>query len=125
MQRIQQGDRAAYRELFARYQTPVWSFLVRRTGDREASSELFQETFLRVWRSAATYNPGKPVRPWLYRVASNLARDRYRSSTREVDTTPLDDALDGAHLPEPLATEDIERAIKEVLPSIQARNPDF
>ena len=114
MEQVQRGDHAAFRELFSRYQSPIWSFLVRRTGDHEASSELFQETFLRVWRSADTYRPGKSVKPWVYRVAANLAADRYRSSTREVDTAPLDEEMDGVRLPDPIGTVDLERAIREL-----------
>jgi RNA polymerase sigma-70 factor (ECF subfamily) len=114
MERVQQGDRAAYHDLFARYKAPIWSYLVRRTGDQEVSSELFQETFLRVWRSAATYHRGSPVKPWVYRVASNLARDRYRSSTREVETTELDEGYDGMQMADPIGTVDLERAIGEL-----------
>lgn len=112
---VQTGDRAAYGQLFARYQTPIWSFLVRRTSDAEASADLFQEVFLRVWRSAGTWDRNQRLRPWLYRVAANLCRDRFRGQQREVDTVPLDPdhAPRVAHV-DPVAPIDLERALAKL-----------
>lgn len=120
---VQAGNRDAFGTLFARYQRPVWSWLARRTGDRELSAELYQETFLRVWRSARTYRSGQPVKPWVFRIAANVARDRYRREQRRVDTTALEEQL-GAETfwrPEghgqsvdPLSGYDLERAIQQL-----------
>lgn len=112
---VQQGDREAYGLLFARYRAPIWSFLVRRTGDREASSDLFQDVFLRVWRFAGTYRREQRFRPWVYRVAANACRDRFRSSQRDVDV--IDDVdLDrtvtrGTLGDDPITGLDLERAL--------------
>ena len=109
---VQQSDRAAYAELFGRYQAPIWSFLVRRTGDTEAASELFQEAFLRVWRSAATWHPDQRFKPWVFRVASNVCRDRHRSQQREVETVEIDVERSGpTRSHDPIATVDLERAL--------------
>ena len=112
---VQAGDRDAYGQLFARYQAPIWSFLVRRTGDREASADLFQEVFLRVWRSAGTWDPRQRLRPWLYRVAANLCRDRFRGQQRQVETVELDpDHAPRSFRDDPVAPIDLERALGQI-----------
>ena len=115
MELVQQGDRQAYRALFDRYQAPVWTFLKRRGGDDESSSEIFQETFLKVWRAAGTYRKGQRVKPWIYRIAVNASRDRYRSSTREVDTAAYDPDFTAGRLARPVEHLHLQRAI-EALP---------
>ena len=109
---VQRGDRQAYQELFARHRDPIWSYLLRRTGDSEGSSELFQDVFMRVWRSAHTYQSNQPFRPWLYRVASNVARDTYRHQSRQVDTTSEEFEFPDNRINDPLSTRDLESAIQ-------------
>ncbi|MDP6933734.1 MAG: RNA polymerase sigma factor [Myxococcota bacterium] len=87
MERIQAGDTAAYRQLFQRYRAPLYGFLVRRVGDREVAGDLFQETFLRVHRASGTWRRGRPVRPWLYSIATNAARDHARRGSRRIEET--------------------------------------
>lgn len=112
---VQTGDRDAYGQLFARYQAPIWSFLVRRTSDRDASADLFQEVFLRVWRSAHTWDRRQPLRPWLYRVAANLCRDRFRGQQRQVDTVELDpERSPHVHRDDPISPIDLERALAKI-----------
>jgi RNA polymerase sigma-70 factor, ECF subfamily len=122
MQLVQAGNQEAFGTLFARYQGPVWSFLVRRTRDRELTAELYQEVFLRVWRFAASFDASQSLRPWLFRIAANAARDRFRREQRRVDTIPHDEGIagdlfwrpEGAGNPHPLDGLDLERAIAEL-----------
>lgn len=107
---VQQGDQGAYGELFARWKGPMWSFLMRKTRRQELASDLFQEVFLRVWRSAGTFREGQPFRPWLYRVATNVARDRFRAETRTVDLAQVELERLGTRL-DPIGGVDLERAI--------------
>ena len=115
MARVQQGDREAYSVLFSRYKDPLWSYMMRRTRDSEAASELYQETFLRLWRSAHTYKRDQPFRPWLYRVSNNLIRDRFRNSQRQVETIELNlESTQPARRIDPISGLDLERAIQEL-----------
>ena len=112
MQLVQTGDRQAYEVLFQRYREPIWRYLVKWTRDAEAASELYQETFLRVWRSADTWKPGRTFKPWLYRIAKNLARDRHRYDQREVETVEVDlERARGVRLRQPVQAVDLERAL--------------
>lgn len=82
MLQVRAGDSRAFGELYRRYERPVYSFLVRRTGDREVAAELFQETFLRVHRKSATFDVSRRFRSWLFGIAAHAAIDRGRKQVR-------------------------------------------
>ena len=56
---IAQGDRAAFEQLMSRHLDPVYGYLLRLTGSGSEAEDLAQETFLRVWRKAGSYQPGR------------------------------------------------------------------
>ena len=78
MSRHAAGDDAAFAALVRRHADPLLGFLFRMCGDRQRAEDLFQETFLRVHRKAASFDGKKPFKPWLYAIASNLAIDDHR-----------------------------------------------
>lgn len=63
--------------LYAEHAVPLLVVLIKHTGDREVATELMQETFVRAIRAGAPGDDGG-VRPWLFRIAVNLARDHHR-----------------------------------------------
>lgn len=74
------GDQMALAVLVTRYHTPLLGYLSRLAGgDRPLAEDLSQETFVRVLRQR-TYSGDRPFKPWLYRIATNLARDHYRTA---------------------------------------------
>ena len=119
MHLVQTGDGQAYQLLFTRYKDPVWSYIFRRVRDQQTASDLYQEVFLRVWRFAKSFKTGQKVRPWVYRIASNVIKDRYRKTTREVTTTNLDDVVPKGRLHDPIATRDLEDAIAQLPESLK------
>ena len=83
--------------LVGRYERPLYGFLLRLCGDRQAAEDLFQETFLRLHRSRGSFDGRRPLKPYLYRIALNAARDwKGREARRQ--TLPL---RSGAPLPDP------------------------
>src|SRR5882672_12105192 len=60
----------------------IMRFLMRSTGDREDAKDLFQETWLRAYRAYPTLKSEDGLRPWIFRIASNLCRNRVRDKTR-------------------------------------------
>lgn len=77
------GRDSAMTRLIGRYERPLYRFLLRATGDAHQAEDLFQETFLRLQRARASFQPGLPLRPYLYRIALNLVRDaRARDGSR-------------------------------------------
>ena len=78
MAAVQRGDDDAFAVLVRRYEAPLFAYLHRLSGQAADAEDLFQETFLRVYRKARRYDPKKPFRPWVYRIATNAFRDRWR-----------------------------------------------
>jgi RNA polymerase sigma-70 factor (ECF subfamily) len=78
MTAYQGGDVAAFEELVARHERPLWSFLRRFVGDGATAEDLLQETFLRVVRSAPEWKGEAKFSTWLYTIARNLCTDQAR-----------------------------------------------
>jgi RNA polymerase sigma-70 factor (ECF subfamily) len=74
----QAGDNAAFAVLVARYQQMVGAYLLHLTGERELARDLSQDTFVRAYRALPRAAPDLSFRPWLYRIATNLAHDYWR-----------------------------------------------
>jgi RNA polymerase sigma factor (sigma-70 family) len=98
------GDQGAFRELFARYGS-LLSRVVRAQGASvEEARDLVQQTFLQLHRARRDYREGDPLRPWLFTIAYNLCRDRWRilGRRREVPIEeappPIDPATPADHL---------------------------
>lgn len=70
--------RAAFERLFADYQTPILNYLYRLMDNGELAEDLTQEAFARAWNARQTLPSVQNPRAWLYRIATNLARDHLR-----------------------------------------------
>ncbi|MCL4683891.1 RNA polymerase sigma factor [Myxococcota bacterium] len=92
MAAVARGDERALGILVERHTPRLHAHLTRMTGSGDDAEDLLQETWLRVARGARSFQEGRPVRPWLFGIASNLARDfhRRRSVRRHVrhDASP-------------------------------------
>jgi len=122
IRRVVEGDAAAWPVLVDRHLGPVTAFAWHMLGDRAEAEDVAQETFLRLFRKADTWQPGGALlRTWLTRVAANLCIDR----TRKPRTMPLDvveleqSAWDGEA---PLRVRlDRQRALTAALSALPAR----
>lgn len=92
---LQRGHRAALATLVERHYDALLGYLYRMmSGDRALAEDLVQETFLRVLTAVQQYQHPRPFKPWLYAIATNLARNHYkRADTRHTDS--VDDDLEG------------------------------
>jgi RNA polymerase sigma-70 factor (ECF subfamily) len=72
------GHPAAFPMLVERYRPELYGFLCRFIGSRTAAEDVFQDTFLQIHLSAASFDMTRVFRPWLYTIAANKARDWYR-----------------------------------------------
>lgn len=78
MERFCSGDAAAFDSLYQRYAGPLRGYLLRMAGSAAAADDLVQLTFVSVVRSRGRFLAGSRVRPWLYAIATNAARDQLR-----------------------------------------------
>jgi RNA polymerase sigma-70 factor (ECF subfamily) len=65
-----------------RYERELYGYLRRYLGDANLADDVFQNTFLQLYTKIATYEPGRPVRPWLYTIATHQAIDALRRNGR-------------------------------------------
>lgn len=123
---LQRGDAHALNALVERHHAPLLGYLYRLTGgDRPLAEDLVQETFLRTLRNIRQYHPAQRFKPWLYAIATNLARDHFkRADTRRTDPIQTGTlALPDPNQPEPtfLAHDDARQVIAALahLPALQ------
>jgi len=82
LQYVDGGDRAAFEELVHRYEREIYSYLRKYLGDKHLAEDAFQATFLQLHRKCGQFEPGRKLRPWLYRIAANQANDLLRRNRR-------------------------------------------
>jgi RNA polymerase sigma-70 factor (ECF subfamily) len=75
---LRAGDADAFNRLVEDRTSDVYALLYRLTEDREEARDLTQETFLQAFRSIAHFRGDADLRTWLYRIAVNQARNRWR-----------------------------------------------
>ena len=92
VRRARRGDPAAFEALYRRHARAVHGFALRLCGDRAAAEDIVQDTFLKLFGFLGGFRDDAPLRPWLKRVASNLAIDRLRRQRPRLDAPLEEDA---------------------------------
>ena len=88
VEQAQAGDRDAFAALVQRHQQRLGGFLYHLIGDRDLALDLTQDTFVRAYTALGGTRPGLALRPWLFRIATNLAYDVLRRK-RRISWLPL------------------------------------
>jgi RNA polymerase sigma-70 factor, ECF subfamily len=78
LEKLRRGDVAAFERLVSEHTGDVYALLYRLTADPEEASDLTQETFLRAFQSISRFRGEANLKTWLYRIAVNQARNRWR-----------------------------------------------
>ncbi len=94
------GDAAAFPALLEAYRRPVYTYLVRfgvAAGDRD---DVFQGIFLKVHAAAGSYQPARPLAPWIFTIVANTVRN-HRRDGRAHETETSDDAAPETADPRP------------------------
>jgi len=89
LERHLDGEEGPFDVLVRRYERELYNFLVRFTSDAALAEDVFQETFLQLHLSAATFDASRRLKPWLFTIAANKARDALRRHGRR-RAAPLD-----------------------------------
>ena len=106
IERLKQGEAAAFSILVAERSPEIYGLLFRLTENSEEARDLTQETFLRAFQSIGSFRGEADLRTWIYRIAINQARNRWRwwrrrkreatvslDSTEDRDKQPLSASL--------------------------------
>ena len=102
-----------FSELYRTHLRDVYSYAYYRIGNHHDAEDLTEQTFLQAYRHferAVRESDGRPLRPWLIRIAHNLAANYYRDRSRRPQTQ-LEDA---AVLAAPQSTEQVVEEREEV-----------
>jgi len=118
LERFARGDTDAFETLFRQYQTDVYRWIVKMVRDRAAAEELTVETFWRIWRSRARFDPGREFGAWARRVAANVAVDHLKTLRRDAS---LPDEWPATPGPDRAQDRDTRDAIREAFGRLPAR----
>ncbi|MFJ4683999.1 RNA polymerase sigma factor [Streptomyces sp. NPDC088789] len=127
--RIRAGDSSAYAELFDSYARAVYNHAYRLTADWSTAEDVMAATFLEAWKLRDRVDPeGGSLRPWLLGIATNTARNQFRSNRRYRAAANAAAAAESAmpdHADEVAGRIDDRRRLATVLTSLAAlRRPE-
>ena len=115
---------AAVRQLYARHAVALHGYVARFCPDRASADDIVQETFIRAWRHLPQLSAdGRPVRPWLFRVARNLLTDAdraARSRPATVHAEPAEEGCDDTGLDQVLDRQLVADALRQLSPAHRA-----
>ena len=118
--RFRDGDPDAVRTVYRAYGALVFAIAFRVLGDRGLCEEVTQQTFLRAWRSAASFDASRELGPWLAMIARRVAIDVYRREAIRAaapleSVAPSDPALvSPAEIDAAFDVWEVRRAVEEL-----------
>jgi RNA polymerase sigma-70 factor (ECF subfamily) len=135
LEQYSQGEERAFRELVNRYKNSLYAFLRRFLNQRDLIEDVFQETFLQLFTSRDSFDPERPLRPWLFTIAANKAKDALRKQQRssavpigtisDGEQTSFDDVLNSLSSDETRPYETLERGeLAERVREVVANMPE-
>jgi RNA polymerase sigma-70 factor, ECF subfamily len=120
----QRGNEDAFREIVRMYQTPVFNYVLRLTGDRANAEDMTQEVFLRVFQGLPRFSLRCKFSTWLFQVTKNRVLDELRAKERRpqacvtLDDVPTLEALDRP-IEEGEAIDAVWRAVHDLNPDLK------
>ena len=116
------GREDRFEELVRRYQRPIIGYVFRMLGDYEASLDVSQDVFIKVYNSLARYSSEYKFSTWLYRIAHNAAIDHLRRNSVNPQSIETENA-DGTYqlqIESPLPNPEQDRERSEWRTEIEA-----
>ena len=96
IQDVKNGSKKSFEELVQRHEKFLMKTVVRMTRDLDAAEDVVQDTFIKAYKRLNLFEGRSSFRSWLYQIALNTARNRFRKHSREtVGIDNLDVAVDG------------------------------
>ncbi len=118
LKRFAAGDREAFETLFRQFQGEVYGWIVRIVRDPGAAEDLTVETFWRIYRAHARFDPEGSFGAWARRIATNVAFDHVKKSRREV---ALPEDLSQEPPPDPAVRRDTRERIARAFGQLPAK----
>jgi RNA polymerase sigma-70 factor (ECF subfamily) len=122
LERFTRGDIQAFEALFREYQGEVYGWIIRIVHDSGAAEDLTIETFWRIYRARARFDPCRSFGAWARRIATNLALEHL---SRRRPEKPLGDIFPirapGAGTPDRAITADVSAKVRAALDELPAK----
>lgn len=121
VERVAEGDRTAFLELYDRHVSRVFALAARMLGDRASAEEVTQDAFLKLWTRARAFSPSRgALVAWLLTITRNSALDRIRLEARrpvltEFSLFDIEDGRPGLQSPESSSEETRWRSLRFAL----------
>jgi RNA polymerase sigma-70 factor, ECF subfamily len=90
VERVQQGDKAAFDVLVQKYQQKVVNLISRFVSDHSECYDVAQETFIKAYRALPNFRGDSQFYTWLYRIAANTAKNHLASKSRKTPNYSVD-----------------------------------
>jgi RNA polymerase sigma-70 factor, ECF subfamily len=118
LERFAAGDLEAFESLFREHQKEVYAWVVRIVRDHGIAEDLTVETFWRIYKYRARFDPAGNFRAWARRIATNAALDHLKRARRE---TTLPEDLAGPAAPDPAVRRETREQIREAFFQLPAK----
>jgi RNA polymerase sigma-70 factor (ECF subfamily) len=118
LQQFAHGDLDAFESLFRQFQGEVFRWIVRIVRDRGIAEDLTIETFWRIHRAHARFDPERNFAAWARRIATNAALDYLKTSRPQ---TALPEDLPGPALPDPGVRRDVQERVAQAFHELPAK----
>lgn len=122
MRRYAAGDVSAFRALYSRYEKRIYNFFVRRLGNPDRASDLFQEAFLRLHGNRHRFDSRQSFAAWFFTIANNLVRDDLRGRRgiqfQDLEEEELSLASPGAGPEQMMELSELKEKIESALATV-------
>jgi RNA polymerase sigma-70 factor (ECF subfamily) len=126
MLRLQDGDQAAFQELFRKFSPRVLHYVRRLLGSEAQAEEVTQDVFVQVFRARHRYRPRSRLSTWLFTIATNLSLNELRRPERHLRADVPDEERAAAPSTAPTpeegtATLELGRRLQEAIGELPAK----
>ena len=90
LQRFQRGEEEAVKTVYERFRGPVFAISLSILRDHALASDATQQTFIKAWQAASSYDATRELGPWMYAIARRTAIDIYRKQSRSLVSDMVD-----------------------------------
>ncbi len=124
LRRAQRGDERAFALILRTYETPIFNYVYRLTGERTLAEDLTQDVFLRVYQALPRFSARCKFTTWLFQVTKNRVLDELRARERRPQAAlPIEEAPQLEALDQPIerleTVEAVWRAVRELNPDLK------
>lgn len=92
LERFRDGEESAVKAVYERFRGPVFAISMSVLHDHGLAADATQQTFIKAWQAATTYDADRELGPWIYAIARRTAIDIYRKNSRALASDEVDSA---------------------------------